>query len=133
MAQGQEFEDKGRRAEIEKTRYETVAAKELIGSLEEFIDKEDRSPEELQQCYESIVNATSRIYTSDKLQADFISYSSVTEVESERLELDVAIARAKVKLEGRLGDLPEALVADLGIDKDGTVDDAIYKQMYFIL
>ena len=127
VAQGQEFEDKGRRAEIEKTRYETVAAKELIGSLEEFIDKEDLSPEELQQCYESIVNATSRIYTSDKLQADFISYSSVTEVESERLELDVAIARAKVKLEGRLGDLPEALVADLGIDKDGTVDDAIYK------
>jgi hypothetical protein len=127
VAQGQEFEDKGRRAEIEKTRYETVAAKELIGSLEEFIDKEDLSPEELQQCYESIVNAASRIHVSDKLQADFISYSSVTEVESERLELDVAIARAKVKLEGRLGDLPEALVADLGIDKDGTVDDAIYK------
>ena len=127
VAQGQEFEDKGRRAEIEKTRYETVAAKELIGSLEEFIDKEDLSPEELQQCYESIVNATSRIYTSDKLQADFISYSSVTEVESERFELDVAIARAKVKLEGRLGDLPEALIADLGIDKDGTVDDAIHK------
>ena len=127
VAQGQEFEDKGRRAEIEKTRYETVAAKELIISLEEFIDKEDLSPEELQQCYESIVNATSRIYTSDKLQADFISYSSVTEVELERFELDVAIARAKVKLEGRLGDLPEALVADLGIDKGGTVDDAIYK------
>ena len=126
-AQGQEFEDKGRRAEIEKTRYETVTAKELIGSLEEFIDKEDLSPEELQQCYESIVNATSRIYASDKLQADFISYSSVTEVELERLELDVAIARAKVKLKGRLGDLPESLVADLGIDKDGTVDDAIYK------
>ena len=127
VAQGQEFEDKGRRAEIEKTRYETVAAKELIGSLEEFIDKEDLSPEELQQCYKSIVNAASRIYASDELQADFISYSSVTEVESERFELDVAIARAKVKLEGRLGDLPEALVADLGIDKDGTVDDAIYK------
>lgn len=127
VAQGQEFEDKGRRAEIEKTRYETVAAKELIGSLEEFIDKEDLSPEELQRCYESIVNAASRIHVSDELQADFISYSSVTEVESERFELDVAIARAKVKLEGRLGDLPEALVADLGIDKDGTVDDAIYK------
>ena len=127
VAQGREFEDKGRRAEIEKTRYETVAAKELIGSLEEFIDKEDLSPEELQQCYESIVNATSRIYASDKLQADFISYSSVTEVESERFNLDVAIARAKVKLKDRLGDLPEALVADLGIDKDGTVDDAIYK------
>lgn len=127
VAQGQEFEDKGRRAEIEKTRYETVAAKELIGSLEEFIDKENLSPEELQQCYESIVNAASRIYASDKLQADFISYSSVTEVESERFDLDVAIARAKVKLKGRLGDLPEALVADLGIDKDGTVDDAIYK------
>lgn len=126
-AQGREFEDKGRRAEIEKTRYETVAAKELIGSLEEFIDKEDLSSEELQQGYESIVSAMSRIYASDKLQADFISYSSVTEVESERLDLDVAIARAKVKLKGRLGDLPEALVADLGIDKDGTVDDAIYK------
>lgn len=127
VAQGQEFEDKGRRAEIEKTRYETVAAKELIGSLEEFIDKEDLSPEELQQCYESIVNAASRIYASDKLQADFISYSSVTEVESERFDLDVAIARAKMKLKGRLGDLPEELIADLGIDKDGTVDDAIYK------
>lgn len=127
VAQGREFEDKGRRAEIEKTRYETVAAKELIGSLEEFIDKENLSPEELQQGYESIVSAMARIHASDKLQADFISYSSVTEVESERFNLDVAIARAKVKLKGRLGDLPEALVADLGIDKDGTVDDAIYK------
>jgi hypothetical protein len=127
VAQGQEFEDKGRRAEIEKTRYETVSAKELIGSLEEFIDKEDLSAEELQQGYESIVSAMARIYASDKLQADFISYSSVTEVESERFDLDVAIARAKVKLEGRLGDLPEALIVDLGIDKDGTVDDAIYK------
>ena len=127
VAQGQEFEDKGRRAEIEKTRYETVAAKELIGSLEEFIDKENLSPEELQQGYESIVSAMARIHASDKLQADFISYSSVTEVESERFNLDVAIARAKVKLKGRLGDLPEALIVDLGIDKDGTVDDAIYK------
>ena len=127
VAQGREFEDKGRRAEIEKTRYETVAAKELIGSLEEFIEKEDLSPEELQQGYESIVSAMARVYASDKLQADFISYSSVTEVESERFDLDVAIARAKVKLKGRLGDLPEEFVADLGIDKDGTVDDAIYK------
>ena len=127
VAQGREFEDKGRRAEIEKTRYETVAAKELIGSLEEFIDKENVSPEELQQGYESLVNAMSRVYASDKLQADFISYSSVTEVESERFNLDVAIARAKVNLKGRLGDLPEALIVDLGIDKDGTVDDAIYK------
>ena len=127
VAQGREFEDKGRRAEIEKTRYETVAAKELIGSLEEFIDKENLSPEELQQGYESIVSAMARIHASDKLQADFISYSSVTEVESERFNLDVAIARAKVKLKGRLGDLPEALIVDLDIDKDGTVDDAIYK------
>lgn len=127
VAQGREFEDKGRRAEIEKTRYETVAAKELIGSLEEFIDKEDLSAEELQRGYESIVSAVARVHASDKLQADFISYSSVTEVESERFDLDVAIARAKVKLKGRLGDLPEALVADLSIDKDGTVDDAIYK------
>lgn len=127
VAQGREFEDKGRRAEIEKTRYETVAAKELIGSLEEFIDKEDLSAEELQRGYESIVSAVARVHASDKLQADFISYSSVTEVESERFDLDVAIARAKVKLKGRLGDLPEALIVDLGIDKDGTVDDAIYK------
>lgn len=127
VAQGREFEDKGRRAEIEKTRYETVAAKDLIGSLEEFIDKENLSPEELQQGYESIVSAMARIHASDKLQADFISYSSVTEVESERFNLDVAIARAKVKLKGRLGDLPEVLIVDLGIDKDGTVDDAIYK------
>ena len=127
VAKGREFEDKGRRAEIEKTRYETVAAKELIGSLEEFIDKENLSPEELQQGYESIVSAMARIHASDKLQADFISYSSVTEVESERFNLDVAIARAKVKLKGRLGDLPEALIVDLDIDKDGTVDDAIYK------
>lgn len=112
---------------LKKTRYETVAAKELIGSLEEFIDKENLSPEELQQGYESLVNAMSRVYASDKLQADFISYSSVTEVESERFNLDVAIARAKVNLKGRLGDLPEALIVDLGIDKDGTVDDAIYK------
>lgn len=127
MAQGGSFDNESRREEMDKFRYNTVNAEHLTNSLREFIDRDDPSPEELQKGYESLVNAASRTAMSDRERADFISYSSAENVEIERFDLDVAIAEAKVKLKGKLGELPEEFRRDLGIDKNDTISDAINK------
>lgn len=128
MAQGGSFDNESRRREeMDKFRYNTVSAEHLTNSLREFIDRDDPSPEELQKGYESLVNAASRTAMSDRERADFISYSSAENVEIERFDLDVAIAEAKVKLKGKLGELPEEFRRDLGIDKNDTINDAINK------
>ena len=127
MAQGGSFDNESRREEMDKFRYNTVNAEHLTNSLREFIDRDDPSPEELQKGYESLVEAASRTVMSDRERADFISYSSAEKVESERFDLDVAIAEAKVKLKGKLGELPEEFRRDLGIDKNDTINDAINK------
>ena len=128
MAQGGSFDNESRRREeMDKFRYNTVSAEHLTNSLREFIDRDDLSPEELQKGYESLVEATSRTAMSDRERADFISYSSAENVEIERFDLDVAIAEAKVKLKGKLGELPEEFRRDLGIDKNDTINDAINK------
>lgn len=127
MAQGGSFDNESRREEMDKFRYNTVSAEHLTNSLREFIDRDDPSPEELQKGYESLVEAASRTVMSDRERADFISYSSVENVEIERFDLDVAIAEAKVKLKGKLGELPEKFRRDLGIDKNDTITDAINK------
>lgn len=127
MAQGGSFDNESRREEMDKYRYNTVSAEHLTNSLREFIDRDDPSPEELQKGYESLVEAASRTAMSDRERADFISYSSAEKVEIERFDLDVAIAEAKVKLKGKLGELPEKFRRDLGIDKNDTINDAINK------
>lgn len=127
MAQGGSFDNESRREEMDEFRYNTVSAKHLTNSLREFIDRDDLSPEELQKGYESLVEAASRTAMSDRERADFISYSSAENVEIERFDLDVAIAEAKVKLKGKLGELPEEFRRDLGIDKNDTINDAINK------
>lgn len=127
MAQGGSFDNESRREEMDEFRYNTVSAEHLTNSLREFIDRDDLSPEELQKGYESLVNAASRTAMSDRERADFISYSSAENVEIERFDLDVAIAEAKVKLKGKLGELPEEFRRDLGIDKNDTISDAINK------
>lgn len=127
MAQGGSFDNESRREEMDEFRYNTVSAEHLTNSLREFIDRDDLSPEELQKGYESLVEAASRTAMSDRERADFISYSSAEKVEIERFDLDVAIAEAKVKLKGKLGELPEEFRRDLGIDKNDTINDAINK------
>lgn len=128
MAQGGSFDNESRRREeMDEFRYNTVSAEHLTNSLREFIDRDDLSPEELQKGYESLVEAASRTAMSDRERADFISYSSAENVEIERFDLDVAIAEAKVKLKGKLGELPEKFRRDLGIDKNDTINDAINK------
>lgn len=127
MAQGGSFDNESRREEMDEFRYNTVSAEHLTNSLREFIDRDDLSPEELQKGYESLVEAASRTAMSDRERADFISYSSAEKVEIERFDLDVAIAEAKVKLKGKLGELPEKFRRDLGIDKNDTINDAINK------
>lgn len=128
MAQGGSFDNESRRREeMDKFRYNTVSAEHLTNSLREFINRDDLSPEELQKGYESLVEAASRTAMSDRERADFISYSSAENVEIERFDLDVAIAEAKVKLKGKLGELPEEFRRDLGIDKNDTINDAINK------
>lgn len=125
IAQGGIVADEGRRAQMEKTRYETVTAKHLTESLNEAFNKEDFTPEELQNAYQALAEADVRIRLSDAKSIDLISFSSVGEVEAERFELDLARARAKVELQRRLGDLPEDFRTSLGIQQGDTAEQAL--------
>lgn len=125
LAQGAISLNKGRRASMEKTRYETVTASHLVETLGEIPVGEDASPEDLQQMYQALADIETRIRLSDERNIDLVSFSGATDVAIERFELDLARAQAKVELGRRLGDLPEEFRRDLGIENTDTVDQAL--------
>jgi len=127
MAQGKVAEGGRRREQMDQTRYETVAAADLSGSLGQLFDAEDAlsTPEQVQAAYELLSSVEARIRLSDQNSIDLISYSEVTRIEEERLALDIARARAKVMLQPHLGNLPDEYRSRLGIESSDTVDGAV--------
>ncbi|MBP9738431.1 hypothetical protein KBD20_01955 [Candidatus Saccharibacteria bacterium] len=121
MATGQEY-DRGnakRRDEMQDTLYETVSAESLIEDLATQVDAEqlDGADEaRMRDALVSVLNAQARIAMSDSRGMDLIGYSSVTEVETERLVLDVSLARAKVVLRQALDAAGEDMQRALGFD-----------------
>lgn len=106
MAMGQEFEKNSKRREqMEQTRYETVKATDIIESINESFEREkldDGGREALEAAVAALVAAESRKQLSDQRNIDLIAYSSKTEVELERFNMDLTIAKAKVELRKRL-------------------------------
>ncbi|MDO8584134.1 MAG: hypothetical protein Q7R83_03060 [bacterium] len=133
-AQGKEFnqEDK-RRVEMETVTIKAVPATLLMQNLDQALYRvhEDGSKEEKtldQDSFGDAMNALAeiqmRIHLSDQLQKgernDFIAYTDITSVEKERLDLDLARAKAKATLrkafsEGGLG-TPQATSFDEYLD-----------------
>ncbi|MDO4781406.1 MAG: hypothetical protein Q4A34_03400 [Candidatus Saccharibacteria bacterium] len=125
VAQGGLFSREGRRGAIEETRYDTVAAVHITESLTAIMSKEEVASDDLQQLYQILADTEARVRLSDERRIDLISFSGMANVAVERFDLDLARARAKVLLGGRIGDLPEAMRNDLGIQDGDTAEQAI--------
>lgn len=131
MATGQEY-DRGnakRRDAMQESLYGTVTAESLIDDLTfrtdpEQLDGADESI--LRDALASVLSAQSRIRMSDSRAMDLISYSSVAEVETERLVLDIALAQAKCNLQSAIDVASEDVQRQLGFDPADSFSDNIF-------
>lgn len=133
VAQGGSFSREGRRGAIEETRYDTATAVHITESLTAIMSKEEIVSDDLQQLYQILADAETRVRLSDERRIDLISFSGIANVAVERFDLDLARARAKVLLGGRISDLPEAMRNDLGIQDGDTAEQAIARSTDVLL
>ncbi|MGH7141462.1 MAG: glycosyltransferase family 9 protein [Minisyncoccia bacterium] len=108
-AQGREIEPgSGRREEMEQYRYQTEPARDLINRLAvDGVDWTNR--EESARVWQALMDVEARIKLSDRHKIDLISYSAIENIEQERLNLDIARAKAKAAMRAaarRPGSLP---------------------------
>ena len=93
-----------RRTEMEQYRYETKKATDLALALQTALYEADGKTaktldtDKLRAVIESLADIESRIKLSDQRNIDLVSYSDVTKVEKERLDLDLFRAQAKADL-----------------------------------
>ncbi len=130
MATGQDY-DRGnarRRDAMQETMYETVSAQTLIEDLAVHTDPDqlvDADAGRFQEALNAVLDAQNRIELSDTRGIDLIGFSSIAEVESERLILDIALARAKVNLEHALAGADETIQNEVGINLDVDFSDTL--------
>lgn len=129
MALGGSFEEGDkRRVEMEATRYETLAANDLIQHLQEVGDEthlDDGGNEALQAALDALAAVQARVELSDSDNVDLISYSAKEAVGEERMKLDLARREVRLALEGRL---TEEVRTDLNLDAEADVRELIAAQ-----
>ncbi len=134
MATGGQFDSEHdkRRIEMEKTRYETIAALDLIGHLQTVGDEEtldNGGNDALQVALDALAAVQARVDLSDGKKLDLISYSSKTDVGEERMMLDLARREARLAVEARLTD--EARQA-LGLSPQASVNGLITQRSLLV-
>lgn len=100
MAQGKKFK-KGdvRREEMEGFNYKTVKAADVLSNLDIDLSVENQdNQEKIKQAMFDLADLEARIRLSDQQKIDLIAFSSLTQVETERLQLDLSRAKLKVAL-----------------------------------
>ena len=138
MAEGGEIQDNSQRRErMEETRYETVPTAELIASLQVAREAvEAGNTDSLNELIATLTAARARVQTSDAQSIDLLEYSSKASVETERLALDIELARATVAAQeaaeasGQALDL-DALLQNINeqIQGDITSKDAAFNRL----
>lgn len=102
----------GLQAELETTRYEAKSATNLIMQIEVLYDEHGELRQldgnEFREAMQMVAECKARIRLSDLEKIDLISFSAVDKVDSERWNLDKAIAKIEVALRSRLAELSEA-------------------------
>ncbi len=100
LAKGKSYDQANspRRQEMEAYRHETKSAVELTTALNTALEKPNLSQQEAEALASQVAEIASRIELSDRRRIDLISYSNGGAIEKERLDLDVARAKARVKL-----------------------------------
>lgn len=121
-----------RRAQMEKTRYETKRAVDLSASLDDahsaiYLDDSERASGEtkdgaLQAALDALAAVQARNDMSDAQNIDLISYTDVASIGDERMALDLARAKVKVSLEQELDD---ATRARLGLEPGTPINELI--------
>lgn len=108
-----------RREKMEATRYQTASAHDLIDSLSNVdgLLASETGPD-LNAAMLAICETQARISMSDGQSKDLISYSKKTSVEQERLDLDISLAQAKVKLNKYVEGLSDEQRAAIGLETD---------------
>ena len=99
-AEGTAIDLTGRRADMEKSRYETKSATELTENLKlpEPEALASLGADTVSELLANLAEARARSQISDIRELDLISFSGVENVDYERGSLDYAIARAKTEL-----------------------------------
>lgn len=104
-----------RRESLEATRYETVAASELLAGLGTGIESAANSPDALRAAVEAITRTQTRIDLSDERSDDFIQFSNKFSVEEERMELDMRLAEARAAVDRALASADDATLQAAGL------------------
>jgi hypothetical protein len=116
---GQMVENSKRREKLENTRYESASAQELIDRLASSSDAAnlvgETDPSKLNDLIFNISRTQTLVGMSDDRSIDLITFSSKTAVESERLVLDIELAKAKIALQKILDTTPSEQLNTAGI------------------
>ncbi|HBD04837.1 TPA: hypothetical protein DCZ32_00050 [Candidatus Uhrbacteria bacterium] len=107
MAKGMSFDNRtdSRRVEMERFRHQTARADQFLQNIESLWNVRDGKREfvdlnqaEFNQAISDLAQLQARICVSDSSRIDLLSYGSAETVESERTQLDIARAQARVRL-----------------------------------
>lgn len=109
-----------RREKLEESRYETKSAKDLTDQLSVLYDDEgnlriEGDKTRFDEAMAMVAEVQARIRISDRDKLDLISFSGVENIETERLNLDLALAKAKVDLRHMINDADDPTLTALGI------------------
>lgn len=98
MAKGGEIESGSKKREdLERYRYETVSANQLIELIKNYLDKDFVDDDDI-EVEKLLSQIESKILVSDSKKIDLISYSRFDQVEQERTQLDINRAKLNLKL-----------------------------------
>lgn len=129
MAMGKEFDDGAtRRSEMEKVRYDSISAVYLTENLRSVIGGEKLDAggnTALKDALQVLAAVETRIHLSDSRKIDLISFTNPADIGSERMALDIAVAEAKVALNGRLTD---DVRKELGFSESASIGDVLKSQ-----
>lgn len=134
MAQGAKFDESSkRRKEMEENRYDTRSAKDETERLQAFVDFEDfqnGDPAAIKDTLHVVSELQSRIRQSDADGIDRLTYTSVVSVGQERMELDLALAKAKVALVDKFTTVDTAVLSrELGMDATLPIDQLVERTL----
>jgi hypothetical protein len=108
-----------RREQMEATRYETVAASELTSQLAAAREAvASAEPVSIAEAVQQISEVRTRLDLSDQEAVDLISFSSVTNVEQERLQVLLELAETTVATRHALGAADEDALTAVGLERD---------------
>jgi hypothetical protein len=120
-------ENSPRRSEMDQFMYDVKSSRELATNLRETLANVEKggkqmTPEQINTLIQNVAEAEARIKLMDVHNIDLLSYSDVTKIEQERLDLDIARAEAKVALK-KIPGTDQTIAAASNLIMDGLLGE----------